>query len=255
MTKSLRFTLKIFFVLIAVSFNLSAQEPEKTPPVSIELSDKEGIPVIIKHLPDWENKQKEATFIKTKERLHETLGARQIFQTFEFADDTEAVTANYSAGKLLIVEFGTPQSASETDKVIKQYLTGPNRSSEAFYKRIGNYSAFVLDGNDEAAANALFEQIKYEKVVRWLDYDPFAESRAERAFILETKGLFIGTVVAILTILLFAIAIGIVAGLIFFQYRQKRRSQYTVFSDGGGLTRLNLDDLTPETITTTLLND
>lgn len=248
MTKSLRRIFNFSFVLIAVSLNLAAQTQEKIRSESIELSDKEGIPVIIKHLPDWENKQKEATFLKTKERLHEILGERQIFQTIEFAADTEAVAANYPAGKLLIVEFGTPQASSETDKIIKQYLAQPNRSSEAFYKRIGNYSVFVLDGNDEAAANALFEQIKYEKVVRWLNYDPFAERRAERYFILETKSLFIGTVLAISTLLLFAIGIGIAAGLIFFQYRQKKRSEYTVFSDGGGLTRLNLDDLTPDTI-------
>ncbi|MEZ5346289.1 MAG: hypothetical protein R2681_12130 [Pyrinomonadaceae bacterium] len=255
MTKRSCFSFTILFILTFGSLTLFGQNTVETVTESVELSDKEGIPVIIKHLPDWENKQKEAVFLKTKDRLHEVLGERPIFQNIDFVDDTEAVTAEYPAGKLLIVEYGTPQASSETDKVIKQYLSGPGRSSEAFYKRIGNYNVFLLDGTDQAAADALFEQIKYEKVIRWLNYDPFAESRAERAFIEETKSLFIGTVLAIVTLLLFAVGIGIIAGFIFYQFRQKKRLEYTTFSDGGGLTRLNLDDLTPETGPGNLLKD
>ncbi|MCB1024465.1 MAG: hypothetical protein KDB79_08745 [Acidobacteria bacterium] len=255
MTKFLFCIISILFFSAILPSNLCAQNPEESRSRSIELSDKEGIPVIIKHLPDWERKQAEAKFLKSKANLHEILGERPIFSTIDFADDTEAVTANYPAGKLLIVEYGTPQASSETDRVIKQYLADPARSSEAFYRRIGNYNVFILDANDQAAANALFDQIKYEKVVRWLNYDPFAENRAERAFIIETKSLFIGTVIAILTLLLFAIGVGMLAGLIFYQFRQRKRSEFTVFSDGGGLTRLNLDELTPEIIPPAFLKD
>jgi uncharacterized membrane-anchored protein YhcB (DUF1043 family) len=40
-----------------------------------------------------------------------------------------------------------------------------------------------------------------------------------------------------------ALLAGIVAGLIFFRFRDQRRASRTAFSDAGGLTRLNLDGL------------
>ena len=36
---------------------------------------------------------------------------------------------------------------------------------------------------------------------------------------------------------------GIIAGLVYFRFRDRERSKRIAFSDAGGLTRLNLDDL------------
>ena len=235
-------TVVIFITLAIATISTFAQTPNTTPFDSQELSDKEGIPVIIKHLPDWETKQNEAVFITSSEDLKEALGERTILEQIEFVGGAEAVTANYAEGKLLIVEYGGPQASSETDTAIKENL---GENSGVVYKRIGNYNVFVFDGNDEAASLALMDKIKYQKVVRWLGRDPYIRQRAERNFIETTSSLFIATVLAIVSGLGLAVFLGIIAGIIFFNIRKKNRALMPTFSDGGGLTRLNLDDLTP----------
>jgi len=42
------------------------------------------------------------------------------------------------------------------------------------------------------------------------------------------------------------ITLGIIAGFVYFNYSKKRRDTLTAFSDAGGMTRLNLDELTPD---------
>lgn len=234
--------LLLFATIVIVSLSVLSQ-PSETPKYdSQELSDEEGIPVIFKHLPDWKTKQNEAVFITNSNQLEEALGKRSIFEQIEFVAGAEAVTANYPEGKLLIVEYGSPQASSETDAAIKENL---GEDSDIAYKRIGNYNVFVFDGNDESASIALMDKIKYQKVVRWLGRDPYVRQRAEQNFIQTTSNLFISTVIAIVSGFGVAVLIGIIVGFIFFNYRKKNRALMPTFSDGGGLTRLNLDELTP----------
>ncbi len=242
------FTLSLFLCLflLSASVYVSAQSTENTPQQSLELSDAEGIPVIFKHLPDWELKQEEASLITNKADLQKLLGEKPIFESIEFIGDTEAVTVNYSQGKLLIVEYGTPQAAADTDKKVKLKLSELNPNPPIFYRRIGNYNVFLFDGTDEASANELFGQIKYAKVVRWLNGNPLAQIRAERNFIEQTSSLFIATVQAISLGFGIAIILGVFCGIIFYNIRKKQRFAMETFSDGGGLTRLNLDQLTPK---------
>ena len=242
MIKFLTATFLILITLAIASFSILAQTSDTPKYDSQELSDKEGIPVIIKHLPDWKTKQNEAIFITNSADLEKALGKRSIFEQIEFVGGAEAVTAEYPQGKLLIVEYGNPQASSETDAAIKQNL---GEHSGIAYKRIGNYNVFVFDGNDEAASLALMNKIKYQKVVRWLGRDPHVRRRAEQNFIQTTSSLFIATVLAIVSGLGLAIFIGAIAGVIFFNIRKKNREQMPTYSDGGGLTRLNLDELTP----------
>ena len=241
--------LAILSLLFVMSIPLTgfAQPPARVRPKSLEVSDKEGIPVIIKHLPNWKEKQNSAVFIQNFGELRKVLGDRDILQYIDFVADTEGVTADYPEGKLLIVEYSTPQASIDTDKKVSEFLAATSTAAPVFYKRIGNYNAFVFDAADEASANQLFKQIKYEKVVRWLNYDPFIADRAERAFITQTKDLFIATVFAILLGLLVAIIAGIIAGIVFYNIRKSQRATMVQYSDGGGLTRLNLDQLTPDT--------
>jgi len=245
MIKFVNSTLLIYVTIVICSFSSFAQTPEPTTYDRQELSDKEGIPVIIKHLPDWKTKQNEAVFINNSADLRKTLGDRPIFEEVEFVGGAEAVTATYPEGKLLIVEYGNPQASMETDQAIKQKLAETNPNPPVFYKRIGNYNVFVFDGNDEGAAIALMDQIKYQKVVRWLGRDPHIRRRAEQSFIKTTSSLFITTVLVIVSGIGISILIGIIAGLIFFNIRKRKRLLMPTFSDGGGLTRLNLDELTP----------
>lgn len=240
----------IFFICILfASFEAYSQVSEFN---SQELSEKEGIPVIIKHLPDWKNKQKEAVFITDSEKLRETLGERPVFKYIEFIGGAEAAAAAYPEGKLLIVEFTSPQVSSETDAAIKQYF---QENQEIPYKRIGNYNVFVFDSTDDTASMALINQVKYQKVIRWLGPDPDADRRAERKFIKTTANLFISTVIVIVSGFGVAVLIGIIVGFIFFNIRKKSRAQMSTYSDGGGLTRLNLDALTPPDVSDTNLLD
>ncbi len=220
---------------------------------SREVSDGDGIPVLVKHLPDWENAKNGATYILNPADLRGALGEKRVFDAIDFAGGTEAVTAAYPQGKLLIVEFSNPQASIEADNRIQQQLNGQN--SGVVYRRIGNYSAFIFDAGDEAAANALLDQVKYEKMVQWLGTDPFALRRAERNFIEGTSSLFLSTVTAIVSGLGLSVLAGLIVGFIFFRLREQRRSQTESFSDAGGMTRLNLDGLTTQTSADRLLED
>lgn len=253
--KQMRF---IKFIVLACVFAFAAngvfaQFNADAPIKSREVSDADGVPVLIKHLPDWENVRKETIYILNAADLRNALGEKKVFDAIDFAGGTEAVTAAYPQGKLLIVEFTNPQSSIDADARIQQQLAAGN--SSVVYRRIGNYNAFVFDAADEAAANALLDRIKYEKMVQWLGTDPFALRRAERDFIEGTASLFFSTVTAIVSGLGLSILAGLVVGFVFFRMRQQKRSQAESFSDAGGMTRLNLDDLTAQTAADRLLND
>src|SRR5947209_16925361 len=66
---------------------------------SLEVSEGDGIPVLIKHLPDWEAVQAQSTFIKNGSELRSALGQRPVFDMVDFTPGTEAVTAPSPAGK------------------------------------------------------------------------------------------------------------------------------------------------------------
>ena len=214
-----------------------------TPIKSREVSD-DGTPVLIKHLPDWENARNRATYILNQNDLRNALGSREVFDLIEFESGTEAVTAPYGQEKLLVIEFMTPQSSIDADEKIKQRLAEVGQNPPIFYRRIGNYNAFVFDAPDEAAANSLLEQVKYQKHVQWLGTDPFSFRRAERAFIETTSDLFVSMTLAIAGGLGLSVLVGIVVGFLFFYIREQKRSSMAAFSDAGGMTRLNLDELT-----------
>lgn len=248
----------LFCILSLFSFSISAQQPSLPEIKSQEVSEDDGIPVLIKHLPDWENARNSAAYIRNANELRTALGEHQIFNSIDFVAGTEAVTAPYPQGKLLIVEYSTPQASVDTDVKVKQIVgeNGENQESAGvFYRRIGNYNVFLFEGESESDANALFEQIKYEKVVQWLGEDPNLFKKAERAIVMGTTDVILSTATAIVLGLLFALFTGIVVGLVYFRIREQRRSGMKEFSDAGGMIRLNLDELTPDILPDKLLKD
>lgn len=240
-----KFVVLVCFLFLSL-IGASAQENAAPQVYSQEVSEIDGIPVIIKHLPDWENARNSATLVTDSQQLQAALGERPIFEVIDFVGGTEAVTAPYPEGRLLIVEYTTPQAASDTDNKVKQRLAETQENPPVFYRRIGNYNVFLFDGSDEAAANALFDQIKYEKVVQWLGDDPTLLQKAERAFVRGTADLFLSTVMVIILGLGFAILSGIAVGITFYYVREQKRASSDGFSDAGGMIRLNLDELTPK---------
>jgi len=211
----------------------------------------EEVPVLIKHLPDWESVRARTTYAKSVGELKSALGERPVLDLIDFSGGTEAVTAQYDAGQLLIVEYSTPQGSIEADGEFTAKLDGDDTT---VYRRIGNYNAFVFDAADQTAANALLDQVKYEKMVQWLGKNPYIIS-AERAFVLTTSDIFLSTFLVIVTSLAMAIFLGIISGYVFFSICEYRRSSMPTFSDAGGMTRLNLDGFTPEIAPKHLLKD
>lgn len=233
--------LSVFLTSAVTASKASAQ-------ASQELSKKEGIPVLIKHLPNWEAKAESAIFAASFEDLQRSVSDREVLNRLDFIPGTEAVIADYPAGKLAIVEFSTPQASEDADKKVKEFVSASWGDVGFFYRRIGNYNVFLFDGQDEAAANALFDQIKYEKVVQWLGPEPvFApQGETEREFIVGASSLFIATVVVIVSGFGFSTIIGLLIGIFYYNLRVRRRAGMSAFSDFGGMTRLNLDGLSAD---------
>lgn len=246
-----------FFYSICAAFLLSgvfyAQNNPSAQSKSREVSEDDGIPVLTKHLPEWESILNRTTYILNQSDLQNALGARPVFDLIEFESGTEAVTAPYAEGKLLLIEYTTPQASVDADDKIKQRLAEIGQSQSIVYRRIGNYNVFVFDATEQTAANALLDQIKYQKNVQWLGEDPFLLKRAERAIVKGLSELFISTVLAIVGILGLAILMGFVAGFVYYRLSEQKRAQRTQFTDAGGMTRLNLDGFTPEIVSDRLL--
>jgi hypothetical protein len=222
-----------------LGYSAAAQEKVGSQP-SQEVSEIDGLPVLLKHLPEGGGSP---VFIQDKNAIKSTFGERPILDLVEFAAGTEAVAADYPAGKLLIVEHTTPQAATFADGKFTQQLSENPGDPPVIYKRIGNYAVFVFDAGDPVAASALLDQVKYEKSVQWLGEDPFMMQKLERYFALTGRDVAISTVLWIALVFAITIAIGVLAGIWYFRYREKQRAAMTAFSDAGGLTRLNLDDL------------
>lgn len=235
-----------------LTLSATGQANRSIPYKASEVSENDGLPVLFRHLPDWETVRGQSRFATNAADLKGVLGDRPVIDLIDFSIGAEAVTAQYPAGKLLIVEFATPQASIESDADFTAKLAETNDASTV-YRRIGNYNAFVFDAADPAAANALLDQVKYEKHVQWLGKNPFLVT-PERAFVLQTSDLFLSTVLVILIGIGFSIVGGILVGLLFFRVRNQRRAAMPTFTDAGGMTRLNLDGFTPDIAEPRLLN-
>lgn len=250
------FFFKIFTIsLVALFSTVIFAQPANAPQPKSAPDSEDSTPVILKHLPDWENVRNRAVYIKNSDDLRNALGERPVFDLVSFVGGAEAAAADYDAGKLLIVEYSTPQFSIDADNQIQQRLTENPPNPPVLARRVGNYEVFIFDAADEAAANALIDQVKYEKNVQWLGQDPFLLQRAERAYLEKTSNVFISTIISIVLGLSCAILLGVAAGLTVFYIRRRKRASMTAFSDAGGMVRLNLDELTPDILPDRLLKD
>jgi hypothetical protein len=208
------------------------------------------IPVLIKHLPNPEESQKNAIYLNSFTDL-EKLGLRQpVLSAVQPGGNASAALGTYGPSKVLIVEFNTPQLALENDqriigKIHELWRLG--QPAPTAYRRVGNYSVFVFEAPDEQTAKQLIDQVKYEQVVQWLGENPNIFKEAERRYINTTLGVLIAVVKASGYALIGCVGMGALLGGLLFTYRRARQKNVTAFSDAGGMLRLNLDELTPET--------
>ena len=209
---------------------------------SLEVDEKDGTPVIVKHMPDWATVKDSSRLTNSVAELKQILGERPVLDVVEMNAGAEAAVAEYPAGRLLLIEHHTPQFASSNDAAITAKLAETGDRT-VVYKRIGNYNALVFDASDPAAAEALIGQIKYEKAVQWLGEDPYFISKVERYLVGTTGDVLVSTALFITMCLGGAVAVGLMGGYVYFAKREQRRIARHAFSDAGGLTRLNLDEL------------
>ncbi|HEX8843433.1 MAG TPA: DUF6599 family protein [Pyrinomonadaceae bacterium] len=220
------------------------------------------IPVLVKHLPDWGTAQDRATYALSLNALQRAVGNQAALDVISFAEGTEAVTATYDASRLIIVEYTTPQLTARNDarimERIKQLHEG-NQPVPTAYRRVGNYSVFVYNAPDEAAARQLIDQVKYEQQVQWLGENPFALQYAAQQHTQNTQKA-VSLILGIAKTIGFFVALclgagGVVGGIAFLRRRaQQRRAAADIYSDAGGMLRLNLDEMTPQTDPARLLS-
>lgn len=226
----------LFLLLSSFSFG---QQPAITPYVSQEIGDDDRIPVLVKHLPEWESVRESVVLTNKVEDLRRVLGERSVFTTMDLPPGSEAAVATYPTGKLLVVEYPTPQTATDAFAKVEA-LAG---QSEFHHRRIGNYVAIVFDADSSKTAAALFDQIKYEKYVQWLGDDPYLLQKIERYFAVTGRDVALSTVLFITIVFSTAIGLGILVGFLFYRSRRQLKANSVAFSDAGGLTRINLDEL------------
>jgi hypothetical protein len=218
--------------------------------LSDTLDKGEGdIPVMIKHLPNPDEAQKNAVFLNSFNTLTSLAPQQPVLTAVNGGGNADAALATIGLSKVLIVEFNTPQLATENDQRITariHELWNLGQPAPTAYRRVGNYSVFVFDAPDEQTANQLIDQVKYEQVVSWLGNNPNILRDAEERYIDTTLGVLVTVLKASGYALIGCLGIGGLVGALLFSYRRSQQKAFTAYSDAGGMMRLNLDELTAD---------
>ena len=208
------------------------------------------IPALIKHLPNPDESRKTATFLPRFTTLQTLLPEQAVLSSIQTGRDGDAAFVDLGVGKVLVVEFNTPQLAKENDErlIAKiQELWKLGQPAPTGYKRVGNYSVFVFEAPDEVTAKQLIDQIKYEQVVQWLGENPYIYTEAQKRYVETTLGVFVAVVKASGVALVGCLGLGGLIGALLFTRRRAQQKAQEAFSDAGGMLRLNIDELTPQT--------
>ena len=189
---------------------------------------------------------------------------------FGFAGDAEAVMAEYvqnsEAGtrkaapkdstvsgslnlhqasplKVIIIEYKTPQFAYDAMARATDYVNSLAEADQGriIVKREGKYIVEAVNFQDREAAQALVDSVKYPYGVKWINdprrppRDPFRMQKAAQMLV-STFGL--------LGLLLLTVFVG---GAVFGTtiFLKRRKQQQEIFSDAGGMLRLELDPFEP----------
>jgi len=205
------------------------------------------IPPLVKHLPDPENSQNSAVYFSKIDAPGLILPGQAVLTALDTHGDADAVIARIGQSKVLIIEFNTPQLATDNDQRIVakiHELWDQGQPAPTAYRRVGNYSVLVFDAPDQKTANQLIDEVKYEQVVQWLGENPNILKEAQRRYVDTTLGVFIAVLKASGFALIGCLGAGGLIGALLFSRRRAQQRQVEAFSDAGGMLRLNLDELT-----------
>lgn len=207
------------------------------------------IPVLVKHLPEWEKARDHALYAVTPHALEKAAGSRPIFDAINFEGGAEAVTATYGPSRLVIIENTTPQLATDNDARIQgriRELGEQGQSIPSAYQRVGNYCVLVFDAPDEQAAAQLIKAISYEQTVQWLGNNPRALERAQRQYTETTANIIVAVLKASGLSVLLCLGIGGLFGGLVFRRRRAQQAASAGYSDAGDMVRLNIDGMTAQ---------
>lgn len=253
-SKSLGFLFAL--ALLALSFG-AASAQSQTNGAKFSPEKAGDVPILVMHLPDWEKKVNEGIgYAVSLPALQQAAGNRPALDAVGFDGGTEAVTAKYEGGRLVIVEFTTPQYAADNDARIGEriaQLRAAGQPVPSAYRRVGNYSVFVFDAPDSAAADMLVSGVKYEKDVRWLGRNPHAEEIATKYYTSTMGSVILTTLITTGFAILLCLGVGGAIGGAIFLYRRAQHSAREIYSDAGGMLRLNIEDLNAPRATTKLV--
>jgi len=215
------------------------------------LDNGEGdIPVLVKHLPDWQNAESHVFYALEPAHLKSFAPNQPVLDSVGFDGGTEAVSTLYGETQMILVEFTTPQLATENDQrtLAKiQELRTSGQPVPTVYRRVGNYSVFVFNAASEQAANQLIDQVKYEQVVQWLGDNPNWLKQAQKQYTETTLGVLVTVVKTSGLAAMVCFGVGGFLGAIMFARRRAQQTDANAYSDAGGMMRLNLDEMTGQT--------
>src|SRR5262249_27935360 len=100
------------------------------------------IPVLIQHLPNPNEAQKNAIFLNSVTTVT-SLAPQPVLTAVNGVGNADAVLATIDSSKMLVVEFNTPQLATENDQHIIariHELWNLGQPAPSAYRRVGNYS-------------------------------------------------------------------------------------------------------------------
>jgi len=104
------------------------------------------IPVLVKHLPAWQAVSPTVQYTLAVDTLKEQFGNKSVFDAVSFDGGAEAVIANYDKQRLVLMEFTTPQLATENNGRVRARLEELRNQGQPVpsYRRVGNYLVFVF---------------------------------------------------------------------------------------------------------------
>ncbi|MGA1369155.1 MAG: LapA family protein [Blastocatellia bacterium] len=223
-------------------------------------AEEEAGPVILKHLPTERRQPNTETYYLGPLALSRHPSFGPVANVLDFTSQPETVTATYdqetggNALELLLVEYYTPQAATDNLSRLEGYLASlpPEKQARHRLRRIGNYLALIVSDASPTAADQVFNQIRYEQKVYWygrkvtdipLEFRP-ADAAAWREMT-NTTTIVVQSLLWIALMLGLTVLIGmLIGGMIFYwrRYQRRKRGIDNLFSDAGETIFLNLDD-------------
>ncbi len=214
------------------------------------------VPILVKHLPEWESVQAKVVYLAGFRSLKELVPNQPILEAVTSEGDADAVRATYGNAQFLLVEFNTPQLAGDNDRAITAKLTELRQQGQPVptsYRKVGNYSVFVFNAGSEAEAENLINQVEYAQMVTWLGNNPYLLEQAQKDYYETTAGVLVAVVKASGLSLVACLGLGGLIGAVLFNRRRAQQRAAEAYSDAGGMLRLNIDNITPQSDSAKLL--